>query len=272
MKLRKFQDYLELHSKDPKNFEKKVIFRGNQKCLDIFRTNEDLVQAETGLPTITWGESETANENFQHGTIPTMEKIYSDFAGENFLPKSTLDRAKVKEMKFPILGVTDTGNKEFKTYKGFKKSEQHFPVFREKIVPVTRFDVIVHKKHPIHLQEKINSLGFDVDQNRFKYLAEVESLAEKLGKEYDLDFYHISLIESSGKLYLEDLDCSINLSPSQSIKMYESAYEKFYETRLPVWFKKQLFENYIKPYYKKRYHDAALIKPKNSIDFKKYLD
>jgi hypothetical protein len=201
-----------------------------------------------------------------------MKKVYSDFSGEKFLPKSTSDRSSVKGMKFPILGIDDLDSQEFKTYNKFKKSEKNFPVFREKIVPVTRFDVIAHKKRPIHLQEKINSLGFDVDLTRFKYLDEVDSLIEKLGKKYDLDFYHVSLLESGGKLYLESIGRSLNLSPAQSIKMYERAYESFYEAQLPVWFKKKIFESYVKPYYKSRYYDAALIKPKNSIDFKKYLD
>jgi uncharacterized protein (TIGR02757 family) len=35
-------------------------------------------------------------------------------------------------------------------------------------------------------------------------------------------------------------------------------------------FKQQLFEKHIKPYYVSRYLDAALLKPKNAINFKKY--
>ena len=272
MKLRKFEGYLDLHSKDPRVFEKKVVFMGTQKCPAIFKEAQEFMLSQEKLPEIRWGEMGQTNENSMIHTVPPMKKVYSDFSGEKFLPKSTSDRSSVKGMKFPILGIDDLDSQEFKTYNKFKKSEKNFPVFREKIVPVTRFDVIAHKKRPIHLQEKINSLGFDVDLTRFKYLDEVDSLIEKLGKKYDLDFYHVSLLESGGKLYLESIGRSLNLSPAQSIKMYERAYESFYEAQLPVWFKKKIFESYVKPYYKSRYYDAALIKPKNSIDFKKYLD
>lgn len=280
MKLKKFNDYLVHFSKDPKNFEKKVMLYGSSKGPDIFRlADESNESINNEHPIILWGKGSLSNNfneshrfTFNSKELPHADKIHSDLEGASFLPKSTKDRSKVKGLQFPIVGVNGQEKKEFKTYGKFKKSEEAFPLFREKIVPVTRFNVIAFKAEPLHIQEKIRTIGFDIDSNRFSHADQLKEIVEKLNETYPLDFYHLSLLESGDRLYFEDLDASTDLSPSQSIKMYEKAYESFYEAKLPEWFKNQLFEKYVKPYYKSRHYDSLLIKPKHSIDFKKYLD
>lgn len=270
MKLKKFNEYSNLFSKDPRNFERQVVIVGDP-TLDLFENSISAATSEK--PVVVWGEPNVINEgSISIKEIPTISKVYDKLSGNKFFPNETSERGLVKKLKFPIVGVSESGEEEFKTYGKFKKSEKYFNKFREKLVPATRFDIISFKKEPIHIQERINGLGFDVDLNRFKYLNETEDLLNNLGSNFDLDFYHISLIESSGKVYLENIGRSLKLSPSQALKLYETAYSDHYEVSLPGWFKKSAFDTHVKPYYQKRYYDSLLIKPKNSIDFKKYVD
>lgn len=269
MKLRKFEEYLKTFSRDPKSFEKQVSFLG-ESPIEIF---ENFTSSSLEKPVVVWSETIGLNESLvKVKSMPSISKIYEKFSGDAFFPRETSSRADVKKLTFPIVGISESDEEEFKTYGKFKKSEKYFDKFREKPIPLTRFDVILHKDTPIHVQERINGLGFDADLRNFKYLTEVEDLSAKLAKAFDLDFYHLSLIESRGALFLENLGRSLKLSPSQSVKLYEAAYASHYESSLPGWFKKSLFETYVKPYYQKRYYDSLLIKPKNSIDFKKYTD
>jgi len=283
MKLKKFNEYASSYSKDPRNFEKKVAFASSEDCgVDVFKKVNDSADIKFSLhdtPIILWNNFDysqpSINESkafiFNSKRVPKFEDVRQRFENEKFLPRAVHSRKEVKELVFPITGVLNSGSEDFKTYGKFKKSEKNFNQFREKIQPRTRFDVLAFKGEPIHIQEKINRLGFDVDPNRFSYLDQVEEIAKTISSEYPLDFYHLCLIEADNRLYLDDITTSLKLSPSQSIAMYETAYSNYYAAQLPNWFKASLFETYIKPYYLTRYRDAALIKPKHSIDFKKHI-
>lgn len=283
MPLKKFKEYSMSYSKDPKTFEKRVIFACTEANeIDLFQTVTDPLDKKLSVseaPIIIWnnfnylrtGVNESRSQVFNAKPLPENEEIYESFKEEEFIPKTISDRNGVKKLKFPILALGKE-NEEFKTYGKFKKSEKKFSKFREKIVPTSRFDVIGFKNSPIHLQEKQNSIGFDVDLNTFRYVDQVEKIINHLSENHSLDFFHLSLLELNGKIYFDKIDTSLNLSPTQSIKMYETAYEDHYVSRLPAWFKKEVFEKHIKPYYQKRVLDAALIKPKYAIDFKKTLD
>lgn len=281
MKLKKFKEYSDFYSKDPKNFEKRVIFACSEDHgAGIFQHIKDPADQKfinSEAPIIVWDnfnyEKPAINESksfiFNQRPLPSSEEVYSRFEGERFIPRSTKNRAEVKGLKFPITAHGESDD-EFKTYGKFRKSEKSFSKFREKVVPRSKFDVIAFKSEPIHVQEKINSLGFDVDLRTFEYADQVENIVSEIAREYSPDFFHLSLLEAGGKLYFNKIGTSLNLSPSQSIKMYERAYENYYVSKLPSWFKKSAFETYVKPYYEKRHLDAALIKPKYAIDFKKY--
>lgn len=281
MRLKKFLEYTDLHSKDPKTFEKRVIFASPDKyAVTMF---EEVDSAESLVnypdrPIVLWGGmqlkptliNENKNHVFNQRPLPASKQIALDLEGSEFLPKSTKERANVHSLKFPIVGWQGDEPIDFRTYGKYKKSEQQFDRFSEKVTPVTRFDVIIFREEPIHLQERVNQMGFDVDEKRFYRMDQVKKIAKSIHEKYSPDFYQATLIDDSQKLYLESVSTSAKLSPSQLTKMYEKAYESHYETRLPHWFKQQLFEKHIKPYYVSRYLDAALLKPKNAINFKKY--
>lgn len=281
MKLKTFTNYSNAYSKDPANFEKRIGFACPKGSgIDVFEKIKSPFEIKTSseTPIILWNgftfSTTTLNENrstyFNTSELPSNLSLLNEFKSESFVPKSTTLRHEVKGLKFPIVGIFGEDREDFKTYGKFKKSEKNFSKFQEKIIPTTRFDVLTFKNSPIHLQERINGIGFDVDMSKFEHMDSIKTITDKLGKKYSPEFYQISLLESNGKLYLESITRSSNLSPSQSIKMYETAYENSYASKLPNWFKNSLFEKYIRPYYKARAYDALLIKPKNSIDFKKY--
>ena len=281
MRLKKFLEYTDLHSKDPKTFEKRVVFASPDKyAVTMF---EEVDSAESLVnypdrPIVLWGGmqlkptliNENKNHVFNQRPLPASKQIVLDLEGSEFLPKSTKERANVRSLKFPIVGWQGDEPIDFRTYGKYKKSEQQFDRFSEKVTPVTRFDVIIFREEPIHLQERVNQMGFDVDEKRFYRMDQVKKIAKSIHEKYSPDFYQATLIDDSQRLYLESVSTSAKLSPSQLTKMYEKAYESHYETRLPHWFKQQLFEKHIKPYYVSRYLDAALLKPKSAIDFKKY--
>jgi hypothetical protein len=279
MKLKKFLEYSDLYSKDPKTFEKRVIFAsGDKYAATMF---EEITEADALLnypdrPIVLWNNmklnSSVVNENhiFNRTDLPMFKQVAHDFEGADFLPKSTRSRAEVKGLTFPIVGHHQEDTIDLKTYGKFKKSERDFDKFSEKITPVTRFDVIAFRKDPIHLQERVNQMGFDIDPNRFLAIPQIEKCLISIAEKYSPDFYRATFIDDGKKLYLESLSTSAKLTPSQLVKIYEKAYESHYEVTLPTWFKKQLFESYVKPYYSAKYLDAQLLKPKNSIDFKKY--
>lgn len=282
MKLKKFTEYSKFYSKDPRNFEKMVTFASpKENCLSIFENIKspfDFKSARVENPIILWNgfsfDSSQINESlhfFNKKQLPNAKEIVSRLRDSEFLPKSTKERSKVKGLKFPIVCSTGEEQEEFKTYGKFKKSEKYFTDFREKVIPRTKFDILAFKDSPIHIEEKINGLGFDVNPKEFEFYQESESIIKRINEMCSPDFYQIRLLESDGKIYFDSITTSSDLSPSQSLKMYETAYESAYSTKLPHWFKQNLFESHITPYYRKRAYDSMLIKPKHSIDFKKFL-
>jgi len=278
--LKKFDDYLIAFSKDPRSFEKKIAIASESEVVSLFDRVKSPFDLDRGFstPTIVWDSfdfkkhplNECRAYFFNTGKFPAGESLFEDLGDSDFVPTAILDRALVKGMKFPIVAIDGQGSEVFKTYGKFKKAERRYSKFRESIVPRTRFDVIGFKNEPIHLQERINGIGFDVNLSRFPYLESVKSLLSKVYEKYSTDFYHVSVLEKDDRLYLESASTSLKLTPSQSYSMYVKAYESYYETRLPNWFKNQAFESQVKPYYQKLNYDSLLLKPKYGIDLKKY--
>jgi hypothetical protein len=286
MRLKKFKEYSNFYSKDPKNFERKIVLATpNARKSSIFETVSnfnDLLQVSKDIPVIAWNDFNLSstpkiNENFcstvyNQTSLPNDKEIPNVFKEEPFIPKINTDRSLVKTMKFPIIGVSDNSEDEFKTYGQFKKSENSFTHFKEKLIPTSRFEVLASGESPIHVQKKINQTSFDVDTSRWKHLGEAGDICKKIDSKYSPEFYSITLLESNGKLYLESINRKSDLTPSQEAKLYESAYKNYYGTHLPSWFRTKLFEEHVKPYYIKKYYDSLLFKPSGVIDYKKYVD
>jgi hypothetical protein len=285
MKLKSFKSYSDFYSKDPKNFEKRIVLASPvAHKLSIFEAvlnSTDILKISKDIPVIAWNNfSFTQNrvhENFcsvvyNQSNLPTSTELRKEFREEPFIPTIIQDRSMVKKMKFPIIGVKDDTEEEFKTYGKFKKSTIPFNHFKEKLVPVSRFEILVSGDTPIHVQKKINSTPFDIDMNRWKHLGEATNICTKINSSYSPEFYSITLVEANGALYLESVNRDSEFTPSQEVKLYESAYANYYKSTLPGWFRKKMFEDHVKPYYIKKYYDSLLFKPSGVIDYSKYIN
>jgi hypothetical protein len=284
VKLKDFNSYSRYYSKDEKTFEKRVAFASpNSSILEIFDSINNVFEADyisKDVPLIVWDNfsfvSDRVNEGFNsfvfnHKELPKSSEIIETFLGKSFIPTQVTDRSLVKKMKFPIIAKNVDYHEEFKTFGKFKKSNNKFTSFQEKPIPSARFEILVFNNKPLHIQKKINKLPFDVDLSRFDYLDNVKDICEDINTEYDPQFYILTLIEKNNNLYFESVSRSGNLTPVQSVKMYEAAYSDYYNAPLPVWYKNKLMNEYIVPYYKKKYYDSLLIKPTGVIDYSKYL-
>lgn len=284
MELKNFKSYSRNYSKDPKTFEKRVAFASNQvDVIEIFDSINNPLDANTiprEVPLIVWEDfsfaSTDLNEGFNsfvwnHSQLPTFSKVEEALGHTQFFPKKITERQLVKKMKFPIIAKVGDHQEEFKTYGKFKKSNLQFESFTEKPVPTSRFEVLAFGKSPLHIEKKINQFPFDVDTSRFKHLAKIEELCQKLDKEFSPQFYKVSLIEKGDSIFLESISREGKLSPVQAVKMYEAAYSDHYRAALPAWYRRSLMENHVIPYYQKKHFDALLIKPTGVIDYSKYL-
>lgn len=277
--LKDFNEYMKQRSLDPKIWEKAVILASPTAGSELFisvKNESQLSEYSSELPIVVWGEfkiSQSAiNEN--RFSIFNLSQIDLDSIREQAVgvgPTYVTDRSLVKKMKFPIIAIGPDGEEEFKTIGRFKKSEKNFSKFTSRPVIKTRFNTICNKKEPIHLQEKINGLGFDVDINSFNQYENIAKIVEKVGEIISLDFYQATIAETQDSYYLESLDASSELSPSQSLSLYERAYESHYARKIPSQIKNKLFETHVREYYQRRYYDSLLVKPQNSINFKKYM-
>lgn len=284
MKLKKFNEYSSYYQKDPKLFEKKLVFASPSinelAAFKVVNTIDEVLEISDNTPVITWNNfnfSGKVEESFSsivynQNKIPNSTDIDDAFAEEPFIIKTISDRRGVKGLSFPIIAKNSQDSEDFKTYSKFKKSEKQFDKFQEKPVVVSRFEVLVANGEPIHAQKKINKFPFDIDLARWKYLDEASTICKKINDKWSPDYFIVSLTESNGKLYLESLNRSSRLTPTQGVALYESAYESHYSSQLPQWFKKKLFTDYSKPHYQKQYYDALLLKPNGVLNYSKYLD
>ncbi len=281
MVLKKFDEFSNRFSSDPAFWKNKIILASKNNESDLFETvNSDSssVLQNSAKPVILWDEfkvpTNTVNETFEkfyNANSPIDFEIDELFKDSEFIPNFSNNRKDVKHMKFPIKAISKDTSELFKTYGKFKKSESNFSKFKSIPKVDNRFEVLCFKDSPIHIQEKVNGVGFDVSRSSFNKFNSVLHIAEEVSKKVNLDFYQLNLIESDGTFYLDEITKSSKLTPAQLFKMYETAYYHFYETRLPQWFKKSIFENSIVPYYKTKIYDAKLLKPKYSIDFEKFI-
>lgn len=281
MNLKNFNDFIKVNSTDPKNFEKRIIFAG--ESIDLFETLTnplDLPTTNLGRPVFLWGDfkltSEHINESsdifiYNKANGPTYESVCDSFINEGFVPKTIKDRSGIRKMAFPIVGLSDDGSEDFKTYGKFKKSEKKFSKFREKIQPRNTFNVLVFREEPIHIDEQIGGLKFDILSKTFPFYDKIKQITKKVNEKYNLDFYHIQVLEKDGSLFLNKIGIDEKLSPIQQIKVYETAYSDYYQAKLPVWFRNSINEKYLTPYFKSKAYDAKLVKPKYGCDCKKYL-
>lgn len=279
MALKRFDEFARSYSKDPNTFKGQVAIVCNEELAsDLFKkVSAPAHSLPKGMPILVWDEAPlptNVNESFSlinKRSLPSQDELYEELNGKAFVPKTVKRRDEVKGLKFPIIGISETRRDEFKTLGKWKKSEERYGRFREAIRPGTVFEAIYHKNEPIHLMTEKGGLDFDVDLNQFKHAAALSEIGECLNSKYSPGFYRARLVESNGNIFLDSVGSTGRLTPSQLVSIYNEAYESHYGSRLPNWFKRDVFESVVVPHYTKRRLDAALIKPEYAKDLSKYV-
>lgn len=284
MKYKKFDDYIREYSKDIKTFSNKVAIATNEnidfKYFNVIKSEFD-VKENIDIPTIISGDFQPKSSpifesfisTYNYGKIPVLDVVYEEFAEETFVPKMVKDIKEIKKLNFPVTAYGTKEIDEYKTIGKLKACEKIYDSFRESPVLKTKFTVLAFQDQPLSIIETINRYELDVDSKRFKYLNEVNSIINKLYETYtNLQFYNVELVESiKGEIYITGLNKKLKLNPHQAKVVYECAYEDYYKSRIPNWAKKEIFNESVVPYYKRKAQDSKLRTSEHSIDYSKYF-
>ncbi len=285
MAFKTFNEYSRTNSNDIREYLNRVVIATDEKIeyqyFDSISNVFEFNQLDTDRPVIMYDKftfdysSINESEVFTYGihSVPNRDYIYRDLFENDYIPRRVTDIKNIKKIKFPIIAKNDNLTSKYKTIGKLKKSDNIYNNFIEDIIPKTRFKALIFKGDPICLQESINRYDIDCDLKNFKYLENINNISEAVHSKYGLDFYTLNIIESSkGKIYLDKIEGIPSLNPHQAIKVYESAYNDFYQSRLPNWVKQKIVSESVVPYFKKKQYDNMLIKSNYAIDYSKYLD
>lgn len=165
---------------------------------------------------------------------------FNKYVGESFMPKTVTNRNNVKRLKFPITATGKGGSNTYNSLYKFKKSETSYSKFQEKIIPKTRYKVLMFNNEAISVHEKINNESFEKDMSKSLGKA-VKNISNKISESHSFDAYYLTIYEStSGKFYLNKLDKCNSLDEKQSYQLYIKIYEHHYGYNIPKWFKNKV--------------------------------
>lgn len=282
MSFKTFNEYINQFSSEFSNYSNRVGLATSESLnfpyFNYLKSHFDVNEMDSNYPIIIGEgfafESSVINESFTYNlnTCPDFDQVSVDFKEKSFIPSEARSFNEVKKLKFPVTAYHKDGKEDFKTIGKLRGSDNIYNRFVEKIVPKTKFKVLSFKGNPISIIETVNKFPLDVDIKRFKYLNEVSKISNDLHSKYKIDFYNIEILESTkGGLYLNGVNKKMDLNPHQSFKVYEAAYEDFYNTRLPNWVKKKMIDESVSNYYKQKSYDSMLIRTDNTMDYSKLV-
>lgn len=282
MKFRKFDEYLNDKDGDINAYLNKVAIATDRDVCPIFKKvspDDNIAELSEQIAVIlsddfTYRDASLNESSVAYNSAKSdLTDLRSKLGSCDMLPNQVDDIKDIKKLKFPIIATNSKGSDRYKTLGKLKAAEQIYNIFKEDIVPKTKFKVLLFKDCIIGIQEIINKLPLDVDVNRFRSIDKISTIAEAVNDKYSLDFYNIEVLESSkGKFYIKSVDQDINPNPLESVLLYEKAYLEYNNRPLPNWVKSKLKSDYVKPYCKNKYYDSMLVKSKNTMDYSKYLD
>ncbi len=187
-------------------------------------------------------ESDEFKKTVYNSTFFTkMDGYLSKFIGESFIPKTIKNRNGVKKLKFPIVATRKNGNETtYKTYNKFKRSENDYTSFQEKIIPTVTYEALLFKNEPVHLTETVDNTSKEIKISS-DIKKKLTRISKKIQEKYNIDALSIKLNENAkGSLFLKDLNKCNNLTKSQANNLYIAIYEDYYNHRLPSWFKNKI--------------------------------
>jgi len=172
--------------------------------------------------------------------IKRGKNILEKFIGENFIPKTIKNRNKVKGLKFPIVAKNKNESNTYSSYHMFKKSENDYNSYQEKVIPKTKYEVLMFKDNPVCMYEKVNDKYYH--KNISSSLSKkIKSISNKIMESHGLDVYYMKIYESmKGNHYLSGVNRCDNLNKRQSGLLYIKLYEDHYQYPIPTWFKNKI--------------------------------
>lgn len=246
-KLKTFTDF-EIHIQGDENqiFNKLQILGDNESFKTPFKRLSS-IEESNGSPIVCLTDIKLLNESiltksiiFNKSPFHKKGNIFSKFIKESFIPKSTSNRKTVKSLSFPIIASGNGKSTIYETYGKFKKSENVYSSYREKIIPKTKYDVILLKNKPISICENINGKLINKKMNS-SFNKSLSKISDKILEKYKLDTFYIRVNETvDGKIYLNKINKITKLNETQSNKLYISLYESYYGHSLPQWFKNKM--------------------------------
>lgn len=285
MKIKNFGEYVNMKSKDPSVFSKKVAIatleRLDHSLFSIVDTSDKILEVGLDSPIIVDSsftlDLESINEDSSHLynriPVPKVEDIVDKLSSSPYIPKSKSSIKDIrKKFRFPVIASNSKESKEYKTIGKLRASNTIYTKFIENPTPKTKFTLLSFKGEPISIIEKINRFPIDVDLNRFEYLNEAKEICSSIYESFNLELCNISIVESTkGDVLVRSIDTKIDLNPLQEKVVYEHVYEDYYQAKLPNWFKNTVFKDHISEYCKQKELDLKLIKSNNSINYSKLL-
>jgi len=277
MKLKNFENYSKFYSKDPTRFEKRIAIACNFKAHPLFERVSDLDQLsrlDREVPLIMWDNFSfnRANESggqylYNRAPLQDPTSIIAMMKGEDFVAKSVDSRKEVKNLKFPIIGLGNGDSQEYRTHHKFKQSEKTFPIYQEKITPRGKYEVLAMDGSPVHITKRVKGIGFDADLSRFRWEEQLATILARLKSLTESNIFIAHVLEKEDSLFLDRVSQSGEFTVPQSVKLYERLYESHHSTLLPNWFKKHVFEKYLRPHYQRMKYDQLLIKPTGVLNY-----
>ena len=172
--------------------------------------------------------------------IKTKGDLLKRFVGESFIPKIVRDRNKAKKLKFPIIASGKKGSNTYNTPYMFNKSENDYTSYQEKVIPKTKYDILMFRDKPICAYENVN--GKYKDKGLQSKIAESASkIAKKILESHGMDAYKLKIYESNkGNYYLGGIYKCDDLNEKQSNLLYIALYEDHYGYNIPTWFKNKV--------------------------------
>ena len=250
MNIRSFDEFESYSNGNEDNILGRIQILTNESVLEnspfIKVTSMDEAQ---DLPILVCGDFEWSaiNESGKTGlkvynsyNIKTKGDLLKKFVGESFIPKMVKDRSKAKKLSFPIVASGKKGSTTYNTPYMFNKSENNYVSYQEKIIPKTKYDVLMFKNKPICVYEKINDTFKDRGL-KSKIVESAIKIAKKILESHGMDAYKLKIYESNkGGHYLGGIHKCSDLNERQSNLLYIALYEDHYGYAVPTWFKNKI--------------------------------
>jgi hypothetical protein len=283
VKIKTFNEFERRFSQDPSTFSKQVAiasaYRDEHPFFSIVKNQSELSETYQGYPVIidegfsigTQAIYESSVGAYNSKPVPSIVEISNKLSDNPYIPKISNNIKDIRKgFRFPIIAKRSSGSDSYKTIGKLRSSGINYSEFIENPEPKTRFKILAFKGEPISIVEWINKFPLDVDIDSFDYLKESNELSSTIWENFNLELCNIEIIESvKGDIMIKSIDTNLNLNPAQEKIVYERVYEDHYNMSLPNWFKKQIFESHVLPYYKRRANDVKLIKSRHTIDYSK---